>query len=200
MEFSKDDILELAEQLSDFKEINLIDIPSIDLYMDQVTTLFESKLFHQKRDIKEPILTKTMINNYAKAKLLTPIKNKKYSKQQIIMLILIYNLKQILSLDDIKSLFTPITEKLSAEKDSELSIEDLYTNFLNIKEQHSESFKDYMSEIFEILGNMDRSEKNYDNNFTSLLLTVITLIDSANMQKRMAEKLIDTYFKGIKEQ
>jgi hypothetical protein len=200
MEFSKDDILELAEQLSGFKEINLIDIPSIDLYMDQVTTLFESKLFHQKRDIKEPILTKTMINNYAKAKLLTPIKNKKYSKQQIIMLILIYNLKQILSLDDIKSLFTPITEKLSAEKGSELSMEDLYTNFLNIKEQHSESFKDYMCEIFEILGNMDRSEKNYDNNFTSLLLTVITLIDSANMQKRMAEKLIDTYFKGIKEQ
>lgn len=200
MEFSKDDILKLAEQLSDFKEINLIDIPSIDLYMDQVTTLFESKLSHQKRDIKEPILTKTMINNYAKAKLLTPIKNKKYSKQQIIMLILIYNLKQILSLDDIKNLFIPITEKLSREKGSELSMEDLYTNFLNIKEQHSESFKDYMCESFEILGNMDRSEKNYDNDFTSLLLTVITLIDSANMQKRMAEKLIDTYFKGIKEQ
>lgn len=200
MEFSRDDILKLAEQLSDFKEITLPDIPSIDLYMDQVTTIFENKLSHQKRDDKEPILTKTMINNYAKAKLLTPIKNKKYSKQQIIMLILIYNLKQVLSLDDIKSLFVPMLEQLSKENDTQRSIENLYSDFLNIKEYHSTHFKDYISQVSQVAGDLDTKQHGCNNDFYSLVLTVLALIDSANMQKRMAEKLIDTFFKGIKEQ
>ena len=43
--------------------------------MDQVIQLFESKLSEQKRNDDEKILTKTMINNYAKGKVI--IANKK---------------------------------------------------------------------------------------------------------------------------
>jgi hypothetical protein len=200
MEFSKEDLLKLAEQLSDFNEIDLIDIPSIDLYMDQVTTLFENKLSHQKRVTKEPILTKTMINNYAKAKLLTPIKNKKYSRQQIITLILIYNLKQILSLDDINSLFAPLTEELSKGRTTQLNMEGLYLDFLNIKKQHCSSFETQVSDIFELINNLDTKNAKNDNGISSLILTVLALIDSANTQKRLAEKLIDVFCKNIKEQ
>ena len=56
--------------------IEIESIPNIDLYMDQVITLFEEKLAHTKRNEKDKLLTKTMINNYAKGKLLLPIKNK----------------------------------------------------------------------------------------------------------------------------
>lgn len=199
MEFSKDNIFKLAEQLSDFSDIRLIDIPSIDLYMDQVTTLFENKLSNQKRDKNEPILTKTMINNYAKAKLLTTIKNKKYNRQQIIMLILIYNLKQILSLDDIKSLLTPLNEDLSNEKDKQLSIENLYSDFLHIKENHYLNFNNYMSEVFGLIDGLREKDNQSDNDIFSLVLTILTLIDSANMQRRMAEKLIDNFCKGVNE-
>jgi hypothetical protein len=199
MEFSKDEILKLAEQLSEFKEISLIDIPSIDLYMDQVTTLFESKLSHQKRDKNEPILTKTMINNYAKAKLLTAIKNKKYTKQQIIMLILIYNLKQILSLDDIKSLFAPMTEELSKGNGEQFLIECLYSDFLSIKENHNVDFKNHMDNISNEINSLNKQVTDCHSDIYSLVLTVLTLINSANMQKRMAEKLIDNFCKGINE-
>ena len=44
--------------------------------MDQVIQLFESKLSSLKRNKDDKILTKTMINNYAKAKLFMKIKNK----------------------------------------------------------------------------------------------------------------------------
>ena len=50
----------------------------------------------------EKVLTKTMINNYAKGKLFIPIKNKKYSKQHIMLINLIYQLKGALSINDIK--------------------------------------------------------------------------------------------------
>ena len=46
------------------------DIPGIDLYMDQVTTFMESQLASSKRYPDDKILTKTMINNYAKNNLL----------------------------------------------------------------------------------------------------------------------------------
>ena len=60
------------------------DIPDIDLYMDQVTTFMESHLRNTTRDpASDKILTKTMINNYAKNNLLPPPLKKKYSKDQI---------------------------------------------------------------------------------------------------------------------
>ncbi len=52
-------------------------IPNIDLYMDQVTTFMDSNLQNSKRRSEDKILTKTMINNYAKNNLLPPPVKKK---------------------------------------------------------------------------------------------------------------------------
>ena len=61
--------------------IKLDDIPDIDLYMDQVTTLIDGKLRSTTRNPgDDKILTKTMINNYTKNDLLPPPIKKKYSK------------------------------------------------------------------------------------------------------------------------
>ena len=57
------------------------DLPNIDLYMDQVTTFMEDQLASTKRHDDDKILTKTMINNYAKNDLLPPPIKKKYSKE-----------------------------------------------------------------------------------------------------------------------
>lgn len=60
------------------------DIPDIDLYMDQVTTFMESHLRTSTRNPQnDKILTKTMINNYAKNDLLPPPVRKKYSKDHV---------------------------------------------------------------------------------------------------------------------
>ena len=53
------------------------EIPNIDLYMDQVTTFMDSQLATSKRHEDDKILTKTMINNYAKNDLLPPPEKKK---------------------------------------------------------------------------------------------------------------------------
>jgi hypothetical protein len=195
MNFSYEDILRLSEEVSLSKEITLADIPSIDLYMDQITTLFETKLSHLKRDSDEAILTKTMINNYAKAKILTPIKNKKYNRQQIITLILVYNLKQVLSLDDIKALFKPIAENSLQHNGRTTSIDELYMKLLQIKEQQSSEFREYLAKTTELIGDLSSSKNDEYHDFSQLILTVLTLINSATLQKRMAEKLIDEFFK-----
>ena len=84
------------------------DIPNIDLYMDQVTTFMEEQLAHSKRYQEDKILTKTMINNYAKNNLLPSPVKKRYSKEHLLVLIFIYYFKNILSINDIQTLLNPM--------------------------------------------------------------------------------------------
>ena len=194
MTFSDKDIIKLAKDISEFKEIPPVEIPYIDLYMDQITTLFEDKLSHFKRKEDEMILTKTMINNYAKAKILPPIKNKKYSKTQVMLLILIYNLKQTLSLEDIKLLIEPaITPSTEASVIDE-KVSELYNNFLKLKENQIEPFLESITKDINTIDTMYK-DSNLEDSPHNLILTVLALINSANLQKRLAEKIIDNYFK-----
>ena len=87
------------------------DLPNIDLYMDQVTTFMDSQLEASKRYPEDKILTKTMINNYAKNNLIPPPEKKKYTKEHILCLIFIYYFKNILSISDIQRILNPITDK-----------------------------------------------------------------------------------------
>ena len=86
------------------------DIPAIDLYMDQVTTFMDKALKNTTRyPENDKVLTKTMINNYAKNDLLPPPVKKKYTKEHMLVLIFIYYYKNILSITDIQTLLEPLT-------------------------------------------------------------------------------------------
>jgi hypothetical protein len=78
-------VKEILNKLSLETNISLQEMPDIDLYMDQVIQLFDHTYRNKKRNNDEKVLTKTMINNYAKGKLFIPIKNKKYSNKHLIV-------------------------------------------------------------------------------------------------------------------
>ena len=69
MNIDKNALNKIIEYISSSEDIQLSDIPCIDLYMDQVTTLFNDKLSKTKRAASDKILTKALM----------PPKNKKYS-------------------------------------------------------------------------------------------------------------------------
>lgn len=107
----KDMMKRIFDALDGLDHIRPEDLPNIDLYMDQVTTFMETQLARTKRYPEDKILTKTMINNYAKNDLLPSPEKKRYSKEHMLLLIFIYYFKNILSISDIKTLLDPITEK-----------------------------------------------------------------------------------------
>jgi hypothetical protein len=185
-----EDLKKLIDTINPSEQIELSDIPAIDLYMDQVTTLFDSKLKTFRRDDEDKLLTKTMINNYAKAKLLMPVKDKKYSKEQMVILAIIYNLKQSLSINDISKVLTPILNKLNSKEDS-FSLYDFYSNFLDLNKLQNEEFnlwfRDKINFTKENYHNMSEDEGIH------IILIVLMLINSSNIQKRMAEKIIDNF-------
>lgn len=93
------------------------ELPNVDLYLDQVVTLINSTFcnFIPSNNTFEKdsnlILTKTMINNYVKNKLIEPPMKKKYSKMQLAKLFAICILKQVYSMNSIKTLINLALEK-----------------------------------------------------------------------------------------
>ena len=126
MTIDKDDLLNsILASISRIDYIKSEDIPNIDLYMDQVTSFMEKALKSTKRYPDDKILTKTMINNYAKNDLLPPPVKKKYSKEHLLVLTFIYYFKSLMSIGDIEKLLTPITEKYF-HSEGDLNITHIY--------------------------------------------------------------------------
>ncbi len=180
-----ENINKLLETLHLEKNITLEDIPNVDLYVDQVVQLFENTYADTTRTDDEKVLTKTMINNYAKGKLFIPIKNKKYSKEHMILISLIYQQKGALSINDIKSSLEHINESLLSDDSFELNT--LYKDYLTLTENNVESFKqdvnNRVSEVSEISSLEDPKLEKF------LLLN--SLVNMSNMYRRLAEKLVD---------
>ncbi len=190
MNIDEKSLKKLLEETCSFEQLEFSGIPDIDLYMDQVTTFIDEKFSYLKRSKEDNSLTKTMINNYTKAGILMPPKKKKYSRQHMILIILTYYLKQILSINDIEKLFSPIVEDINKSENSKINLKDIYEEFLNLEKKEVQDFKvNFEKELS--LG--DENEKDGDIN--KLIKTVIMLVVKANIQKRMAEKIIDEFLK-----
>lgn len=175
---NKEEINKILEALIENPIISSDKIPDIQLYMDQITTFAEDNLSSLKRNAEDKLLTKTMINNYTKFNLIKPPVKKKYDKDSIINLILIYHLKNIISINDIKTVFNNV------EEGGEQSLYDFFTKMQKYDEQR---FKEDFSEDFSKLIPEELDEKK------AQLFMALMLINQANLRKQAAERLIDKF-------
>lgn len=129
--------------LSQMDYIRPESIPDIDLYMDQITTFMDTQLASSKRHPDDKILTKTMINNYAKNNLLPPPVKKKYSKEHVLMLIFIYYFKNILSISDIEGILNPLAKRFF-NTDGEPDLTDVYEEVFRLEK---DEVKNLMKDI-----------------------------------------------------
>ena len=169
------------------------EVPQLDLYMDQVTTFMEEHLKNTRRYEEDKVLTKTMINNYAKNNLLPPPVKKKYSKEHMLMLIFIYYFKSLLSFRDIEELFRPITAKHFTSHDSSLSLEDIYREVFTLEEGEMSSIKADISSKFEKAMDTfkDVSVEDSDRDYLQLFSFICELSFDVYMKMQMIEKLTD---------
>jgi len=195
MDFCEDSFFKIVEEATQGGDVNISDIPDIELYIDQVTTFIDNKLGYNKRTLKDNVLTKTMINNYTKSKILPPPKNKKYSRQHMILLIFIYYLKQVLSINDINTLFTPLFKKINPPGGGMDYLGSLYNSFLQIKESSTDDLNEILSQKFKTINEKAAELPDDSEEVSRILLTVLTLVSAASIQKRVAEKIIDDYLK-----
>lgn len=135
----KNEFDDIVEKVANRSDIVSKEIPDLDLYMDQIMTLFDQHLDDNKRYQDDKLLTKTMINNYSKAKLISPVKGKKYTKEQIIQMLMIYYLKNSLTIQEIKKILVPIY-------DHNVCLTDIYDQFLQIKDKQNQNLKQFIKD------------------------------------------------------
>lgn len=177
MELLPQDLGMLTQKVLHDTDLTPAELPDIDLYIDQIITLFESKVGGSKRRPTDKLLTKTMINNYSKEGLIKAIKGKKYSKEHILQILLIYNLKQTLSIQDVKTVLSAVS--------ADDGILELYERFLAVKDDLRQSIPELVGKISDgdHFAGMNESDKK--------LLLILTLSSTGNYLKRISEDMID---------
>ncbi len=178
----KDDVSDLLKQLLEHNILETDSIPNIDLYIDQLTTFIEDNLFSNK----ENQLTKSMVNNYCKNKVVPPALKKKYSKSHIMLLIIIYNTKSVLALPDIEKIFKTLYVDNTLDDNMLLELYN-FTNNLTLNTNNQV--------LNTTLENLDKiQEELFENNTKAQLATLATqLAIEANTKKILAEMIISKY-------
>jgi len=196
LDISKEEYISgLIENLKNMKYIMPDDIPNIDLYMDQVTTFIDKHLKSSKRYSEDKLLTKTMINNYTKNKLLPPPINKKYTKEHMFLLIFIYYFKNILTINDIQSIFNPLTQRFYGGK-SDIGLEEIYEEIFNLENDLTDILtKDMVRKMAKAKESFDFVKDDDDRDFLTLFAFICILCFDVYMRKHVIEQLIDTYLK-----
>lgn len=184
-----DELIEqLINQLQNQKHMKAEDIPNIDLYMDQVTTFMNSHLDNYKRFPDDKILTKTMINNYAKNDLLPPPEKKKYSKNHLIILTFIYYFKGFLSIGDIQKMLRPLTDRHFNEPNN-ISLEDIYTTVFSLEESQLKKLTEELTHLNELSKTVFTDMENSEILQSFALICLLSY--DVYMKKKVIETMID---------
>lgn len=187
---SKEKLQSIFNLISDLDHIRPEDIPSIELYMDQVTTFMEGQLNSTRRYPDDKILTKTMINNYAKNKLIPSPEKKRYTREHMLLLIFIYYFKNILSISDIQTLLGPITEEYFHSDEKDLAF--IYQEVFSLEKNQIENLKKDLLRNFHAAENTFADESEEDREYLTTFSFICLLSFDVYLKKMIIERLIDS--------
>ncbi len=190
---------ELIGMLDRLAYVRPEEIPNIDLYMDQVLSFINDRTRYLTRNPEEDkIFTKTMINNYAKTKILPSPVKKKYSKDHILLLLLIYYFKGVLSVGDTGDLLGKITEKYFGNN-GDMAFEDIYEEVFKLEAGEIEFLKKDITEKFQIAEETFEDSPEESRDFFKTFAFICLLSYDVFMKKLMIEKLVDECCKSVED-
>lgn len=169
---------EILAQSMDRGTLNPDAIPELDLYIDQIISLMDK--YVPRRDEDQPPLTRTMIHNYSKAGLISPVKGKKYSKEHIMQMFAIYSLKNTLSIAQVKRVLCALRDDEDGDVLNE-SYQEYLTNRTEVHDALCESVEHMMDGI---------ESDDYKELYSRLLL----LADASQMLTDFARQLAEQCF------
>ncbi len=146
-------LFEYIEKIGNFKLPNYELLPSIPLYMEQVTKYINMSLAPLVNDDNSSLITGYMVNNYVKAKIINPPKDKQYDDEHIAYLIFITLLKNSASLKDIATFIELDKEFIKDRK-------DLYNFYKKLQEQ---ILQETQSDIFKLFKEYNLNAEEIEN-------------------------------------
>ena len=186
-----DNFEKTIKELEDFNLPEYKELPDIALYMEQVVGYIKECL-EQFSNKDDSIITPFMVNNYVKAKIINPPKDKKYNRDHIGYLIAISMLKSVVSMRDI-AVFIDLDRKSDLYTDKQ----NLYSFFKSIE---NESLKNVIHKVktrTEVFKKANNSKKNKKENFSedlyeqaNLAYIALRLYTESECSKLIADKIM----------
>lgn len=185
----KEFLSELLKQLKSIDYIKPEDIPNIDLYMDQVTTFMDEQLAASKRYESDKILTKTMINNYAKT-ICSLLRTRKSILRSMCSHCFYILFQNILSINDIRSILNPLTEKYFGNDDG-FTMQDVYTEVFSLEAEESQKLLKDLGKKYKIAGETFENFPDEDQKFLHTFSFICMLSFDVYIKKMLIERMID---------
>lgn len=173
----KNEVEGIAREMSRAPQIQPEEIPDLEIYMDQLTTYLDKRLSFYSREAEAPFITRSMVNNYSKARLLPPPVSKRYSRIHMMVLSLICQLKRLFTIQDLGRLLAPVSQEKQAE--------GLYRLFL---EAQREVFAHTLEMTRELLAPRDEEGDGLEEKSA----LVVQLAVRAQRDLLLAERILDT--------
>ena len=186
---TKDMLNSILSSIARIDYVKPEDIPNIDLYMDQVTTCMEEQLSSTKRHEEDKILTKTMINNYAKNHLLPPPVKKKYSREHVLVMIFIYYFKNILSIKDIETMLAPVTKEYFGNGDFNMT--QIYEEICSLEKARIDTLAKDVARSYQSAEETFADRPEEEREYLRLFSFICNLSFDVYVKKLLIEKLID---------
>lgn len=168
----KEQVRQAAEEMTQLPQITPGEIPDIELYMDQLLTYLDRRLGFFGQGEEGSFVTKAMINNYSKAKLLPPARSKRYGKDHVMALTLIGQLKRVLPVQEMDKILGQAPQQM----------EGLYELFLKAQRQAFFQAPQLAQELL---------EEAADQEEWGSAAVVIQLAAEAQMRLLLAQRLLD---------
>lgn len=183
----KEALLGLANHIIEKDNQVRIATLSDELTISQVVKFFEK----QGRSF-----TKTMIQNYVRVGVLPPPVDKRYYTQNhLVLLTLIDNLKDIYSLEEIRTVLAPIRNNPDVFEDDIIKTTDVYKNYTTMRKKSLDKWKESLPQLFdnvESLLNEDGVNENEKNVATAFMIALTVMAETVAM-KDLIKELIAEY-------
>ncbi|MBO7310919.1 MAG: DUF1836 domain-containing protein, partial [Clostridia bacterium] len=182
---TREELINVAVDATNDAELKSREIPAIDLYVDQIINLISGKLAEGSQRHSGRQLTKTMINNYSKDGIITPVKGKKYTREQVAQILYVYSLKNTLSMGEIKRLLNGLYENKGFGAEQLVALYDKH-------EEIKDELRDYAIKFLndDVIDNLSLDAQD-DVDYASVICALVSM--SAHM-KNIAQALIDERF------
>ncbi len=185
----------VQQTIRDFQEKGLASgssIPDIDLYIDQMVSCLNDELALYEKDGEKPI-TKGMVSNYTKHRMIPGPEGKRYSKNHCVFLLFVYYLKSCFSMDQVQRLMRPVLANYDSDWDDNIDVAAYYREILDHTAEQNrgmgEETEERIREIKRFLSGMGS-----DDDISELIMLITTLVMRSAAERFLAEKLLDEYF------
>ncbi len=184
-------------QLEKIKKAGFIssdDMPELDLYIDQAETFFKGQIADLDGESAKKLVTKAMINNYAKHDMIARPDGKKYTKDHLAMIAMVLYLKGMFKMEEIEYLMQPLVENYSSEFDDPIDPVLIYRTAENINEGFADDLIRDVDDDIDLIKRLLDDTDIADDEQMEVFILILSMAMRANAEKYLASRLLETYF------